>query len=174
MGKRLSKIIVIAALTGAMTAGAASASDMLRHFDANGDGTVTRIEARDAVRAHFRGLDLDANGVVTKDERRADRRDRRFERMDTNRDGVVTYDELQNAATKRAQKRFSDLDANRDGVVTREEADLAKKRRGARGPMTLQDLDARVMRMFDRADRDRNGVISPDEAAGLASHDRRG
>lgn len=173
MGKRLRQTIAIAALTGAMAMGTASASDMLRHFDANGDGNVTRVEARDALRTHFSGLDRDANGKVTRDERRAERRDRRFDRMDTNRDGVVTYDELQAAATQRARKRFRDLDANRDGVVTREEADLAKKRRGARGPMTLQDLDARVMRMFDRADRNRDGVIGPDEASAQASHDRR-
>ena len=172
MGKRLTKTLAIAALTSAMAVGAASASDMLRHFDANGDGTITRVEAQAALRAQFSGLDRDANGVVTRDERRADRRDRRFERMDANRDGVVTYDEMQRAATQRTRKRFDALDANRDGVVTREEADLAKKRRGARGPMTLQDLDARVMRMFDRVDLDRNGVIDATEAAGLNAHDR--
>jgi hypothetical protein len=39
--------------------------------------------------------------------------------------------------------------------------------------MTLQDLDARVMRMFDRADTNNDGVLTPNEANVMRDHGQR-
>jgi Ca2+-binding EF-hand superfamily protein len=101
---------------------------------------------------------------------------RRFARMDTNRDGFVSQDEVQALQAKRAergQKRaekranrfdparmFARLDANQDGNITRAEAEAARAARvAARGkPANAQAVA--FGGLFERADTNRDGVLS--------------
>jgi collagen type III alpha len=48
-----------------------------------------------------------------------------FERMDTNKDGVVTLDELPEERRERAKQLIERLDADKDGKVTRKEFDAS-------------------------------------------------
>jgi len=100
-------------------------------------------------------------------ERRLSKRTARFAAMDANGDGVVTLPEMETALQQRVRDRFARIDADGNGAITLEEVQNRVRSRQRRGPMSLQDLDARVMRMFDRTDRNRDGVISPDEARSL-------
>jgi Ca2+-binding EF-hand superfamily protein len=160
----------LAAFAGILAVSAAQASNgFMQRFDQNGDGQVTRMEAKAALAARFTRMDNDGDGNVSRAERRTDRKIRQFHRMDTNGDGRVTLQEMDAATQRRVQSRFQRLDTNGDGALSLVEAQ-AGKRKGP-GAMTLQDLDARVMRMFDRADQNRDGVITSNEASLMRRHD---
>lgn len=102
---------------------------------------------------------------------------RRFARLDANKDGFVTQAEaqastgqraqkMQQRAVKRMQRRdpaamFARLDSNRDGQVTRVEAEAARTAvaSGTGGkPATARAVA--VGAMFDRGDTNRDGAIS--------------
>jgi len=65
-----------------------------------------------------------------------------FERMDANKDGQVTFEEM----TERSGDWFKKLDKDGDGAVTMEEITIRKKT------------------FFDKMDTDKNGSISKEEA----------
>lgn len=162
----------------------AQAAERFARMDTDGDGIVTRDERREARKA-----------------RQIRRTERRFARMDTDGNGAVSVDEMKAAMARRAERRFARLDTNADGGLSMDEmlADRGRDHRmgmrrhgheadhsgrrhdkgygkghAKRGPMTQQDLDARVMRMFDQADVNGDGVVTLDEAKGLSRHGRRG
>ncbi len=84
-------------------------------IDTNGDGKVTLAESQAAAKARFEKLDKNKNGVVTKDE--IDGRGRMFEMADANHDGKVTLAELQ----AKAKEHFTARDTNKDNVLTQDE-----------------------------------------------------
>lgn len=101
-----------------------------RALDANGDGVLSRNEfvnrvaieddgvlASSAVRDQFNAKDRNGDGVLT----RAEYGDRvTFRRVDSNRDGRISFEEFLNpAAPTTSQDEFHALDRNRDGVLTR-------------------------------------------------------
>ncbi len=111
---------------------------MWERLDSDGDGEVlvTEIEQRAAARALERAQEMDSNGdgVVTKEEakafhrakkekRRAKREARRF--PDENGDGVVSREEFIEAA----ETRFDRLDKNADGVLSEDEKPKGNRRR---------------------------------------------
>lgn len=176
------------------------AERVFARFDANGDGQITRDEMKAKAAERFAKMDANADGQVTRDERRAfrkarraERQERRFARIDANADGAVTLDELKTHMSKRAERRFARLDADANGTLSLAELQAGKGHRGGKGrhgkrhegrhggrhggrkgPITLQDLDARMMRMFDRADANADGVVTPDEAGKLGRRGRHG
>ena len=118
--------------------------DTLR-ADTDGDGRVSRAEA-------------EAAGSKRSSEW--------FEKLDTNKDGYVTRDEISNAkATRHADmkarfdERFKDADANNDGQLS------------------LDEVQAKLPRLADRfsaLDKDKNGSLSREElASGGPGHHRR-
>jgi Ca2+-binding EF-hand superfamily protein len=121
--------------------------------DWNGDGVLSGEEVRPGAsrpidlqssernEAGFRDLDRNNNGIIARNEWRGDRQ--AFDRLDVNRDGVLSRDEYFVRGHDRAS-RFSDLDTNRDNRIARNEW------RGDRGA-------------FDRLDVNRNNVLSLDE-----------
>lgn len=119
-------ILIAALLGGAALTGSASARErldpveMLEKSDANRDGAISRAEFIDARRA-------------------------RFAKMDRNRDGYFSDDDLPRMVRKRAGEKVDRvvqaLDSNRDGRLSRVEF--------VDGPT----------RLFDLGDADRNGLI---------------
>lgn len=105
----------------------------------------------------FQRIDTNADGRITRAEADAFR-NVRFERMDYDGDGVITLDEMQDAARRRAPeraaKRFERMDRNGDGALTR--AELA---------------DAHAAR-FARMDANGDGFVTREEVRAL--RERRG
>ncbi|MBL8545986.1 MAG: hypothetical protein JNL81_05945 [Hyphomonadaceae bacterium] len=138
------KILLVAAGAAVLAAGACGFAQAQngtnagggRHgvfqSDANSDGVLTRAEFDAGRAAEFARLDADSNGQVTRDERRAGRRERGeggrhggrdhrggpggpggFAGADANNDGNITRDEF----LARPLEMFNRLDANHDGVI---------------------------------------------------------
>lgn len=123
---RRAPILIAALLAGTALTGSASARErldpmeMLEKSDANRDGAISRAEFIDARRA-------------------------RFAKMDRNRDGYFSDDDLPRMVRKRAGEKVDRvvqaLDSNRDGRLSR-----------------LEFVDGPT-RLFDLGDADRNGLI---------------
>ena len=109
--------------------GARKGRHMLKRFDANGDGQISRDEWKGKPQA-FDRLDRDHNDVITADELAAARqmhRQRmveRLEKMDANRDGIISRQEWTGKL-----EVFDRLDQNHDGMLTREELQSGRHHR---------------------------------------------
>jgi Ca2+-binding EF-hand superfamily protein len=94
--------------------------------DSNGDGRITKAEARVLSDRIFDQLDGNHDGIVTEaeldaararagvDPARAGEARKAFREIDRNRDGKVSSKEW----SARVEVEFGRLDANRDGVIT--------------------------------------------------------
>ena len=72
---------------------------------------------------------------------REDKAERWFDRLDTNKDGVITRAERE----ARRAERFAKIDTNSDGIIS------------------LEEFNARAEARFTRADKDGNGEITKQE-----------
>ena len=149
------------------------AERVFQQMDTDGDGRVSREDARSFAIARFARVDADGDGQITKDERRAARKARRGERMarlDTDGDGMISKVEMSAMAAERAERRFARMDADGDGFVSIAEAMAARGKRGEHGsaragggkhgPATRAMMEERVLNRFDRMDQDRDGIIT--------------
>jgi len=129
-----------ALLTGAAVAGDNPRSDAPHdsmHADTDGDGRVSRAEAAAAS---------------------AERSGEWFDKLDQNKDGYVTQDELKQARETRhemrgdmkekMEQRFKEADANSDGQLSLDEA---------------QSKMPRLAERFNTLDVDKNGLLSKEE-----------
>jgi Ca2+-binding EF-hand superfamily protein len=123
-----------------------------------------------------------AGSVVAGDSPRGDAA-RHELRADKGGDGRVSRDEAAAAATDRSNQWFDKLDADKDGYVTKEEMEKARedRRAGMRskmdehfksadingdGQLSLDEVQARMPRMADRfndIDKNKDGQLSKDE-----------
>ena len=131
--------------------GASMADRMLRTYDANKDGKVTRDEYLAGIRKQFAEMDLNNDGRITDDDLPPmmrgrnvlaggdgavdggidrDRRGqngfpllRMLRDADSNKDGVITLDE----ALAAADKRFQLLDRNKDGAIDTADFEALRK-----------------------------------------------
>jgi Ca2+-binding EF-hand superfamily protein len=119
----------------------------IKAWDTNGDGVLSRDEAQAAADARVAQL---------------------FERLDANKDGLITSDETQQARTERQaaarahmDERFKAADTNGDGLLSKEEAQKGMPMLGRR---------------FDALDTNKDGAIARDELenAGGGMRHRRG
>jgi Ca2+-binding EF-hand superfamily protein len=123
-----------------------------------GRGAANRVDrqqqnSREGKQMRFRGMDADNDGVITREEWRGN--DESFKQQDTNRDGVLSGDEVWVPAGRDQQTpdrlrreeraaRFERVDTNADGRVS------LREWAGSRA-------------MFDRMDRNHDEFISRDE-----------
>ena len=142
MKNQLVKVLLVtglAALSVSAWAGSGKYSDgkgrFMGFFDTNGDGVVTMDEFNAAAASRFDKMDADKNGVVTEEEfrayigqKRSERRERKFQIMDSNGDGQISMDEYISYKQKRAESKFQRMDTNNDGIVSKDEYDARKSR----------------------------------------------
>jgi Ca2+-binding EF-hand superfamily protein len=119
-------------------------------------------------------------------------------RADTDGDGRISRAEATAASTERSSEWFDKLDLNKDGFVTQEEmkqardahhenfrADMKAKMderfkeadTNGDGQLSLEEAQAKMPRLaehFSELDTDKNGMVSKDELANAPHHGRHG
>lgn len=153
-------------------------AEILKRFDANNDGKLTKDELPQQAAERIMRADANSDGAVTKQELEEVRKrfaggqrgggegrgmpdpEQLFKRLDANGDGKLSKDEL----PERFGQRILQADANKDGVVTKEEfAEVAKRMGGGRGgPQGKPD----AAQLFERADKNGDGKLTKDELPG--------
>lgn len=146
MNDTLKKLLVVGGLAAALSAPIAMAenhggkhAERFEKADTNGDGAISLDEVRAADAERFSEADTSGDGFLSKEEmtafrdakreeRREGRRDKRFERLDANEDGLISADEY----AARETKMFDRADANDDGLITLEEMEAAAPKRSGR------------------------------------------
>ncbi len=101
-----------------------AAVEILLRYDANKDGTVTRVEMEAGLKAEFEAADTNHDGRLDPDEVAAVNQKRWSENasttstlVDWNQDGFVDFNEF--AATTRSL--FAEIDRNGDGQLSPDE-----------------------------------------------------
>jgi len=101
--------------------------------------------------------------------------DARFAKLDLDRDGTITRDEMQQARKARHDARFAKLDTDGNGSLSRAEFDAPRgglrghhgHRRGhgmmdtnKDGTLTKAEFESRALAHFDRMDANHDGVVT--------------
>ena len=106
--------------------------ERMQHADRDGDKQLSKEEAKSMphLDKHFDALDKNADGQVSKDEMRAekkskkDKREQRaadkYKHADENHDGQISRDEAK-TGMPRIAKDFDTIDANKDGNASKDE-----------------------------------------------------
>ena len=124
-------------------------------------------------------MDADGDGRVSKAEARAaaERFSERFDAMDANKDGYLDRSDMQARMAERRAAFFTGADANKDGRLTRDEFAAhrnaqstkrheAMQQRATAGGKTLPTAAERAQRLataFDRIDANKDGSVSKAE-----------
>ena len=129
------------ALAGTSYAGEGMHDPMarLKKADTNGDGMISRDEARAAlprVYEHFDEIDTNHDGQITAEELQAfhqkmhagrqQKAAEHFKKLDTDGDGRISRAEAQ--ASPRLAAHFDEIDANKDGFITPDELKAAHQK----------------------------------------------
>ena len=106
----------------------------------------------------FKSLDENADGKIELTEIQP-RAVKRFQRFDGNGDGEVTAGEITENLQKRAERRKA-------GIMLRMDAD-------SDGNVTRGELDKYIETLFNQADADQDGGLTPEETKAYRSASRR-
>ncbi len=145
---------------------------MLRRFDENRDGKVTREEFTNSVRQRFVEMDLNNDGRIDDEDLPPLLRGRgvlgegrgpgggvgrghggplmnMLRGADANKDGVITLDEAQSEAAK----LFTQFDRNKDNVIDKTDVEALKK----------EMVDYRVKRFIHHFGADKDGKVTREQ-----------
>lgn len=167
--------------------------DFIKKYDQNNDGQISLAEFNQQLNATFLSVDSDGNGRFDKAEflqyseqkkaeyekkkmtRRAEAKQRYFNKLDQNSDGVIAQSEYMdvaiNKAKEKAAKRFAELASeNGDGNISQAEFMQRKHHKKAH---KKHPHDAKkhghdpkkhsAEKMFSRMDSDNNGEVTAEE-----------
>lgn len=122
-----------AAETWAATQGDGKNRPSFEDLDANSDGLLSPAELDARVQARFSRADLDGNGVLSRAEieargsaRAKERASKMIDRLDTDGDQAVSFEEMQ---AVRGGRMFERADANGDGAISKAEFDSMRAER---------------------------------------------
>jgi Ca2+-binding EF-hand superfamily protein len=116
--------------------------ERLKQADTNGDGLISRDEAKALPRIakHFDEIDTNKDNQVSAEELRAfhtkmrgehaNKRGDHWKKLDTDGDGRISREEAK--AAPRLAEHFGAIDANGDGYITPEEMKAAHARRAGK------------------------------------------
>jgi hypothetical protein len=131
------------------------------------DRELTRAQVEARVAEQFKRMDVDSDGKLTPADRDAARTrmaDTMFERLDADRNGAISRDEWNAGAARLAAAHQG---AGRRGMHGRPgmrgAGFIARADGNDDGAVTLDELRARALARFDRADADKDGKISAAE-----------
>jgi Ca2+-binding EF-hand superfamily protein len=165
------------------------------------DGVMTRTEVVEKVRNHFSRFDADRDGSITSEEmssfgKLADRKlgdgakprimmhegpmgdpGAAFDRLDANKDGMISRDEFEKGREQRIEKRIvmreKFKDARKDGKLGEMRMHHRGGMGGARmivmadtdhdGKITLPEAEAMALKHFDEMDANHDGQITREE-----------
>jgi Ca2+-binding EF-hand superfamily protein len=113
----------------ALAGGHGGNGDFLKKADTNGDGMISRDEAKANPRLlkNFDAIDTNKDGLISADEMRAfhaQRAAEHFKKMDTNGDGLISKAEA--AGSPRLAEHFDQIDTNKDGQLSKDELAAAR------------------------------------------------
>jgi Ca2+-binding EF-hand superfamily protein len=176
------------------SAAPAAAND---HQHARGHMPITRADAEARADRLFARLDLNRDGRIDatdRAERRDQRRDKRFAKLDADHNGAISRDEFA-AAGDKARERFAQRaegaeakDGRRFGghrmalggrhgmhghnglrglAMAGKKADTDRD-----GAISKSEFETRALAMFDRADADHDGTVTPEERKQMHSGHR--
>jgi Ca2+-binding EF-hand superfamily protein len=140
-------VIAVAAPDGAAPRGHGAVMERLKQADTNGDGNISRDEAKALphIAKHFDDIDTNKDNQISPDELRAfhqkmraahegergQRMAEHWKKLDTDGDGRVSLAEAK-ANAPRLAEHFAEIDANGDGFITPDEMKAAHERHGKR------------------------------------------
>lgn len=135
--------------------------------DTNGDGKVTKAELTASLQEKFAKMDLNGDGKITKEERdqlREKRFDDRFAKMDADHNGQISKDEMKAAHEARGERR-----GGPDGPGKHHHGRMGMKGGGMMGAdkdgtVTREAFMARPLAMFEKADANKDGTVTAEEA----------
>ena len=134
--KTLAASILILGLTSGI---ALAEQDGPLRMDTNGDQQISQTEFLTSAEQRFAETDVNGDGFLSDDERKAQReerrtsyQDRRFEKTDLNNDGLISKEELEQARTDREAQRKEKRDVNGDGTVDKADWEQIKADREAK------------------------------------------
>jgi len=155
------------------------AAETMAHVDTNRDGGISLEELAAQIQAErsgrkryetmFRASDRNGNGLLSGEELGLSQTDPEFRRVDTNRDGGITIDELaaassaRTAETQPVEPMFRARDKDGNGLITADELVRASgdADRDARAQRQRRDRFARLLAF----DPDRDGRLTEAELA---------
>jgi Ca2+-binding EF-hand superfamily protein len=169
---------------GQKLGGGGGADELFKALDKNADGVLTQDEVPEKLAMRIAAADADGDGKITKEEFEQARGghgaaggapgiDKLFERLDTNKDGKLTKDEL----PERPADRIMKADADGDGAVTKEELQAARDKMGGQmadklferfdankdGKLTRDELPEKLADRIMKADADGDGAVTKEE-----------
>lgn len=125
-------------------------------------GDITRAQAQEMAEQRFDRMDTNKDGVLNAADREA-RKAERFDRMDANKDGMISRDEFNAAHTSRTtDDRAEKGDRMRHRTSWRGRG-MHKGMAGQGGDVTKADFVAASLARFDQADANKDGILTADE-----------
>ena len=104
-------------------------------FDKNGDGRISRDEAREGADRMFNEIDTNKDGFISKEEMQAHHK--------------AIHDEFREGMREKMREHWKSADKDGDGALSRAEVEAAGMHR--------------LSRDFDKLDKNKDGKLTPDE-----------